>query len=263
MDKAAQTVSEVIKGVIRAAIPGVPLTLLEREAAGLIEILGATSALKNYAPSWAKVPFSSVICLNINDGIGHGIPTDYVLKEGDLLTIDCGIFIDNFAGDCGITIPIGTISARDKRLLYYTKKTFEEGIKQIYLGNKVTAVGKAMQAFAKKNGFVINKRMNSHGIGQVMHQEPTIPNYDIGLEEKVTIDEKGKKHYSYTEYENTPVFQVGDVVCIEPYLSYKDDYGKIEADQWTLTTRDGRASAMIEAMVRVTPAGTEILTTHF
>ncbi len=262
MDKAAQTVSEVIKGVIRNAKPGVSLLVLEKQASDLIEILGAASLNKNYHPGWSEVPFPSVLCLNVNDGIGHGIPTSYVLKDGDLLTIDCGISIGGYAGDCGVTIPIGTVSSRDERLLRYTKQTILEGIKQVFPGNKVTEVGKAMQLFARKNGYVINKRMNGHGIGKAMHEKPSIPSYNIGLEEKITVDEKGKKHYTSTEYESIPVFVAGQVICIEPYLSYKDEYGKLEVDHWTLSTRDGRKSAMVEHMIRVTPDGSEILTTH-
>lgn len=262
MDKAARTISYIVKTISEKAQPGVSLLTLEKTAADLIDILGAQSALKNYAPPWANKPYPSVICLNVNDGIGHGIPTNYVLKDGDLLTIDCGIINEGFAGDCGITVAVGSVSERDKRLLRYTKQTFLEGMKQVFPGNKVTEVGRAMEKYAKKNGFVINKRMSSHGIGKTMHEEPTIPNYDIGQEEKVTVDEKGKKHYAYTEYENIPVFQIGQVVCLEPYLSYKDEYGKLEVDQWTLKTRDGRKSAMLEHEIRVTINGSEILTTH-
>lgn len=262
MDKAAEVVSEIVKGIIKRAEVGVNLLVLEQVAEGLMTILNATSANKGYHPSWAKIPFPSSICLGVNDVIVHGVPTDYVLKDGDLLTIDCGILVGNFAGDCGVTIPIGTISGRDTRLLRYTKRALLKGISVIKPGVKVTEVGKAIENYVRVNGFVVNKRFTGHGIGKAMHEEPRIPHYNIGQEEIVEVLPSGKKKYIYKEYDNIPIFQVGQVICIEPHLTYRDEYGTLDKDGWTVRTRDGRNSAFAEEMVRVTELGAEILTTH-
>jgi methionyl aminopeptidase len=260
---AQEVITEILNNLKSQAKPGVNLLTLEHSCESLISIMGATSINKGYFPSWAKIPFPSVVCLSVNDTVNHGIPFDYILRDGDLLTIDCGINVQNVAADAGFTIPIGTISSRDERLLRYTKKALYMGISKIKLGVKITEVGKAIEKYAMLNGYVVSRRMNGHAIGKLMHEEPTIPMFNIGYEE-VRVNDLSNRgyHYSFKEYDNIPVFYEGQVVCIEPHLTYKDEFGKITIDQWTCKTRDGKKSAMAEHMVKVTSLGPEILTKH-
>ena len=197
--------------------------------------------------------------MGVNDAISHAIPINYVLQDGDLLTIDCGLIVDGKAGDAGLTIPIGTVSDGNERLLRYTKRALYEGIKQIKSGVKVTEIGKAIELYAKKMGFVVNKNLHGHGIGTQMHEEPSIPHFDIGLEEVKELV-NGKTKYTYKERDNIPTLQEGQVLCIEPHLTYKDFIGVRDSDGWTIRTRDKRNSAFMEEMVRVTSLGYEVLT---
>lgn len=228
--------------------PGKNLLDLESYAATLLTLLGAKSANQNYQPAWAKTPYPSILCLSVNDTISHGIPYDYKLQDGDLLTIDVGISVDNSFADAALTIGIGTISNRDERLLRYAKKTLEVGISCVKPGVKVTEPGRAIEKYAKQNGYVVNKRLNGHGIGSAMHMEPIIPMFDF--------------EYKYQSHEDIPVFEIGKRYCLEPHLSYTDWSGILMGDGWTVKTRDGKKSAMYEAMVECTEDGCRVLTTH-
>ncbi len=245
---AVEVLNQVLESLVSHARPGKNLMALELQAQRLMLLMGATSANKGYQPPGVKTPFPSVLCLSVNDEIGHAPARDYVLKDGDFLTIDCGLFVDNMCADAGLTIPIGTVSSRDERLLRYTKRALKMGISQIRTGVPIIEVGKAIEKCAKQNGFVVFKRMAGHGIGQQMHMEPTIPMFDY--------------EYHYKSTDNIPVFYEGQIVCIEPHLTYKDEFGIVDSDGWTVRTRDKRKSAMFEHMVKVTSLGVEILTKH-
>lgn len=259
----AQAISEIVKSVIELATVGTNLLDLEKRAETSIALYGAQSAIKRYQPKWAKIPFPSAVCLSVNDTIGHGIPFNYNLQDGDLLSIDCGIVVGGVAADCGLTIPIGKVSSKDEYLLKVTKEILYKGIEVIKPGVRISEVGKAMQYALGSRDFVISHRMASHQIGTSMHEEPTIPNFDIGMFEVVTVDDKGRKKYSYEEFKDVPSFYEGQIVCIEPHVTYKDYNGYIASDYWSLKTRDGKKSAFAEHMVRVTSMGNEILTSHF
>ncbi len=243
------------------AKPGKNLLDLESYAATLLTILGAKSANRGYHPSWSKTPYPAILCLSVNDTISHGIPHSYTLKDGDLLTIDCGLSVDNSFADAALTIGIGTISNRDERLLRFAKKALEVGISCVKPGVKVTEPGRAIEKFARQNGFVVNKRLGGHGIGMQMHEEPVIPMHDIGVQEIKTIV-NGKPKYTYKDWENLPVFEIGKRYCLEPHLSYKDQYGIMKGDGWTIMTKDGKKSAMFEHEIEVTADGCRVLTTH-
>ncbi len=245
---AIEVLNQLLDSIVHHARPGKNLLALELQAERLMLIMGATSANKGYQPQGVKVPFPSILCLSVNDEIGHAPARDYILKDGDLLTIDCGLFVDNLCADAGLTMPIGTVSSRDLRLLRYTKRALKMGISQIRTGVKITEVGRAIEKCANQNGFVVVKRMAGHGIGQQMHMEPVIPMFDFGIPIHNTPPD--------------PVFYEGQIVCIEPHLTYKDEFGILDSDGWTLRTRDKRKSAMFESMCKVTSLGAEILTKH-
>ena len=255
--KPEDIVSDVLKAIVKKAAVGVNLLDLEKTADTMITLYGAVSANLNYKPAWATSPFPSVLCLGVNDVIAHAIVKDYTLKDGDLLHVDCGIIINGKAGDAGLTIPIGEVSSKDRNLLKYTKRALYEGIKVVRSGIKVTEIGRAIEHYAKSRGYVVNRSLHGHGIGQQMHEEPSIPHFDIGMEEI----KEGKK-YRYKEYDNVPTLYEGQIICIEPHLTYKDAFGFKDSDGWTFRTRDGRNSAFFENMIRVTSLGAEVLTSH-
>ncbi len=244
----ADVVSDILKAITEKAKVGVNLLDLEKTAETLITLYGAQSANKGYHPKWAKTPFPSVICLGVNDVIAHSIPVDYVLKDGDLLHIDLGIVVDGMCGDAGLTVPIGEISNKDKHLLKYSLGALYEGIKVVKAGIKVTEIGIAINRYVISHGFVVNKVFMGHGIGRTMHEGIQIPHFDILLDKP--------------DFNDIPVLVEGDVICIEPSLTYRDTHGKMDKDGWTWRTRDERKAAMFEAMIKITSLGYEILTNH-
>ncbi len=248
----AEVISEVLQSIAEKAQVGVNLLELEKRAETTIQIRGAVSANKNYQPQWAKTPFPSVVCLGVNDQVGHNIPRDYVLQDGDLLKIDCGITINGQAGDAGLTIPIGKISDRDERLLRYTKRALYRGIQAIQVGGKVSEVGKVIERYIMQMGLAVVRQMNGHGIGAQMHMEPAIPHF-------IVPQKRVGKKYEYTEVD-LGTFREGQIVCIEPHVTYHSDV--VKEDDWGLKTRDGRKSAMFEHMVEISSSGVRILTTH-
>ena len=244
----AETVSDILKAITEKAKVGVNLLDLEKTAETLITLYGAVSANKGYHPKWATVPYPSVICLGVNDVISHPIPVDYILKDGDLLHVDLGIIINGMCGDAGLTVPIGEVSNKDRHLLKYSLGALYEGIKQVKPGIKVTEIGIAIERYAINHGFVVNKVFQGHGIGRTMHEGIQISHFDI-LIDKPDLD-------------NIPVLVEGDVICLEPMLTYKDKFGYQDKDGWTHRTRDGRKSAFFEHMIRVTSLEGEVLTSH-
>ena len=175
-----------------------------------------------------------------------------MLKQGDLLCIDVGVR-DKETGQCGdsaITIPIGEVENKDERLLRYAKRALYVGIDMIQDGVDVRDIGHAIQTFAWQRGYRVNKAFSGHRIGEEMHMEPYIPHFH-------DLSEDYDKAF-------TGVLHEGDIVCIEPMLTYgKDDIGMRMQDGWTWATRDGKNSAMFEHMVRVEKDGATVLTTHF
>ena len=164
------------------------------------------------------------------------------------MNFDLSVKVGDFCGDAGVTIPIGQLSSRDERLLRYARRTCYAGIEVIKDGVNVIEIGHAIQKYANQMGFVVNENMAGHKISKEMHEKPMIPNFSVREEE---IEKYGA------------ILKAGDVVCIEPMLTYKDYLGRLKSDGWTLETKDGKKSAMFEHMVLVTKDGYKILTDHF
>lgn len=241
--KAYEIVSETLKTVAEAVKPGVTTKELDAIAEKKILELGGTPYNKGYQPKFASIPFPATLCTSVNDVIAHGIPSDYVLKEGDIINLDLGVKKDGLCGDAALMVPVGKISDRDERLLRYAKRTLYKGIEQVKAGVKIKEIGIAMERYARQMGFVINFHFCGHHIGKEMHEDPFIPSvYLAGLGEEELKE--------------------GDMICIEPMLTYKDNMGVSQLDGWSWKTRDGRNSAMWETMLEITSDGYKILTDH-
>ncbi len=256
--KPEEVITQTINTLVQAAKVGVSLLELEAMAETSISIMGAESYNKGYHPKWAPIPFPSVICLGVNDVIAHPIPTAYVLKDGDLLHIDIGIKINGLCGDAGMTIPIGKVSNKDRHLLKYARRALYSGLDQIKAGVDIADIGRAIEYEVVSHGFVVNRVFRGHGIGKDMHEAPFIPHYEI---------EDKKWNPTLRKYEEVPqekiILEVGQIICLEPMITYKDDVGYIDTDGWTTRTRDHRKSAFFEHMAVVEPEGCTILTKHF
>ena len=236
MRKAGKVVAEMHE-VTRAAIrPGVTTMELNNLAADVIAKRGARSNFLNYG----RPPFPAVICASPNDMIVHGIPGDYVLQEGDIISIDCGAIVEGYHGDAAYTAGVGEISATAKRLLEVTERSMYAGIDQLVIGNRLHEVGRAVQQVAEAAGFSVVRDFVGHAIGTAMHESPQVPNYWPGTP--------------------GPVLKEGMVFAVEPMVNVGTYDWYEREDGWSIMTQDGKLSAHFEHTIAVTDNGPEIFT---
>jgi len=205
----------------------------------LIKKAGAEPAFLGYKPSGAKHPYSATICASINDIIVHGFPTDYKLKNGDILKLDFGVKYEGFYSDAAVTIGIGAISKEAENLIKAAENALNEAIKIIKIGNTLGDIGFAISQTAKKYGVKAIKELTGHGVGLKLHEDPTIYNYG----------EKGKGIK----------LKPGMVLAVEPMFAISTDKIIQKKDE-SWATADGSLSAHFEHTVAITEKGVEILT---
>lgn len=250
MRDAALVASTVAAQTGQKVQAGITTNELDLYAANLIEKLKAKPANLNYQPGWAKSAYPAVLCTSVNNEIAHGIPDDYVLKDGDIITIDLTILFNGVYGDCAITLPVGNVEEKHEKLIKAAKNSVYIAIEKIKHGAFITDIAQAVENYALSGGYFTSKVFSGHGIGEAMHEEPAIPFfYDETLEFKNRFTGK--------------TLTAGQVVCIEPILTFSTRGGILQPDGWTVTTQDGKFAAMFEHMVLVTEDGHEILTDHF
>jgi methionyl aminopeptidase len=234
MRKAGLVVAEMHAKCTEAARPGATTLDVDKVAREVLDRRGARSNFLGYHG------FPAVICTSPNDVIVHGIPGDYRLEEGDILSIDAGAIIEGWHADAAITIPIGEVDEEARRLMDVTRRSLEASITQIVAGNHLGDVGAAVEAVAVEAGFTVVREYVGHGIGTAMHEEPPVPNY--GQPGRgVRIKE-------------------GYVLAIEPMVNQGKPETETLDDGWTVVTRDGSLSAHFEHTIAVTDHGPEVLT---
>ena len=234
MRRAGRVVAEVIEKTKEAIAPGVTTADLDLVARQVLERRSARSNFLNYHG------FPAVICTSPNNMIVHGIPGSYELKEGDIISVDCGAIIEGYHGDAAYTAPVGEISDLAKRLIEVTERSLYAGIDVMVEGNRLHDIGRAVQEVAEKAGFSVVRKYVGHGIGTAMHEEPQVPNYWLGSP--------------------GPKLKVGNVFAIEPMVNVGGpDTIELE-DGWSVITADGSLSAHFEHTIAVTDDGPEILT---
>ena len=184
--------------------------------------------------------YPASICASVNDTVVHGIPDNYKLKDGDIITIDVVIGYKGYQGDAAWTYAVGEISDEKKYLMEHTEKALYEGIKQVKPGNRIGDISHAVEVYAKEHNLGVVEELCGHGIGMEMHEDPEVPNY-------------GKAGTG-------PRLKEGMVICIEPMLTFGERYIYIMDDEWTIKTDDGSDAAHYEHTVLVTKDGYEILT---
>jgi methionyl aminopeptidase len=241
MREAGRVVANTLAAVRSAAAVGVSLKDLDTLAAAVIAEAGATPAFLNYKPRWASVPFPGVICTSVNDAVVHGIPNDYRLRDGDLLSVDCGAFLERWCGDAAISFIVGTPDPADQDLIDATDAALARGIDAARIGNKMGDLGYAIGGAARRAGYGLLADHGGHGIGKAMHADPHVPN-----------DGRPGRGIKLAE---------GLVIAIEPMLILggNDDYFH-DNDEWTLRSANGRRAAHSEHTVAVTADGPVILT---
>ncbi|MGH3649917.1 MAG: type I methionyl aminopeptidase [Acidimicrobiia bacterium] len=235
MQKAGAAVAAVHSAVREAAKRGVSLLALEEIGARVIAEHGCRSSFLNYLGS-----YPATLCLSPNDVIVHGIPGEYRLREGDILSVDAGAIFEGFHGDAAFTMGIGEISAEAQHLIDITEEAMWAGVRQVRKGNRLGDIGAAIQAIGETHGYGVVMEYVGHGIGREMHEEPQVPNYGSAG--------SGLKLRS------------GIALCIEPMFNMGRRHTKVDADGWTVRTEDGSLSAHWEHTVAITPDGPQLFT---
>ena len=215
--------------------PGITTLYLDKKAESFIRDNGATPAFKGYGG------FPNTLCTSINDEVVHGIPSGYILKEGDIISVDCGVILNGWYGDSAYTFPVGEIKEEVRRLLEYTRASLEEGVKEAIAGNRIGDISFAVQTKAESGGYSVVRELVGHGIGKKLHEQPEIPNY--GKQGTGTKMEKGL------------------VICIEPMINAGKKETLQMKDGWTIKTADGKPSAHFEYAVAVDKGKADVLTT--
>jgi len=234
MRKAGRVVAEMHEATRAAIRPGVTTRQLNEVAA---EVLAKRSARSNFLNYHG---FPAVICTSPNDMIVHGIPGDYVLEEGDIISIDCGAIIEGYHGDAAYTAAVGTISAEARRLIEVTERSMWAGIDQLRVGNRLHEVGRAVQEVAEAAGYSVVREYVGHAIGTEMHESPQVPNYWPGTP--------------------GPTLKEGMVFAIEPMVNVGSYETFVLDDGWGVMTQDGGLSAHFEHTIAVTDDGPEVFT---
>ncbi|MFJ9695576.1 type I methionyl aminopeptidase [Kitasatospora sp. NPDC101183] len=241
MREAGRVVANALAAARGAAAVGVSLRELDAAAHAVLNEAGARSPFLGYRPSFAPTPFPAVICASVNDAIVHGIPDDYRLRDGDLVSIDCGAQLDGWTGDAAISFTVGTPRPADVALIAATQQALDAGIAAATVDHRMGDISHAISTVARKANCGMPADFGGHGIGRQMHEDPHVPNH-------------GRPGRGYP-------LRHGLTLAIEPMLmagghnSYRTD-----PDGWTLRTTDGSRAAHIEHTVAITEDGPRILT---
>jgi methionyl aminopeptidase len=234
MRRSGKITAKVLTDLMQAVRPGISTRDLDQMAEKGIRERGGVPTFMGYHG------YPASICASVNAEVVHGIPGDYVLKEGDLLSIDIGTTFEGYVSDSAVTVPVGNIDANARKLLEVTQESLMAGIAQMQRGNHLGDIGAAVQKHAESHGFGVVRELVGHGVGRAMHEEPQVPNY-------------GK---AGTGIELRP----GLVLAIEPMITEGDYKVKILKDGWTVVTADGKLAAHFEHTIAVTDDGPKILT---
>ncbi|MFE6334426.1 type I methionyl aminopeptidase [Streptomyces sp. NPDC057798] len=241
MHEAGQVVARALTAVREAADVGVSLLELDEVARAVLREAGASSPFLGYRPSFAPTPFPAVICASVNDAIVHGIPTAYRLRDGDLVSIDCGAKLGGWAGDSAISFTVGRPRPADLRLIDTAERALAAGIEAAVVGNRIGDIAHAVGTVCRAAGYGIPEGFGGHGIGRQMHEDPSVPN-------------EGRPRRGLP-------LRHGMVLAIEPMLIAGGKDGYHEApDGWTLRTNDGSRAAHTEHTVAITDSGPRVLT---
>lgn len=226
----ARTLGEVAKWIA----PGITTRKLDQIAEDYIRSQGCTPGFKGL------YGFPATLCLSVNEVVVHGIPGNYALEDGDIISVDCGAVTPaGFNGDSTYTFCVGEVSDEVKRLLRVTKESLYEGIKQAVPGNRIGDIGHAVQQYAEKNGYSVVREMCGHGVGRKLHEDPDVPNY-------------GRRGTG-------PLIRNGMCIAIEPMINMGSKNIVVERDGWTTRTKDRKPAAHFEHSIAIHHGKPDIL----
>lgn len=241
MRKANQLVGSTLAELGKHIRSGVTTLQLDKIAEEFILDHGAIPTFKNFPNPYGE-PFPASICTSVNDVVVHGVPSDeVVLKDGDIISIDCGTLLDGFNGDSAYTFCVGEVSPEVKQLLKTTKESLYIGIEQAVAGKHIGDIGAAVQQHCETQGYGIVRELTGHGIGREMHEPPQIPNY-------------GRRG-------NGVMLKAGMCIAIEPMVTLGDRQIWMLPDKWSIVTRDRKPAAHFEHTIAIRRGKAEILST--
>jgi methionyl aminopeptidase len=241
MAGAGGVVARALAAVRAVAAVGVSLRDLDQVARDVLERAGASSPFLGYQPSFASTPYPGVLCLSVNDAVLHGIPTAYRLRDGDLLSVDCGATLDGWTGDAAVSFCIGSNSQQDARLLERTEQALMAGIAAARDGGRIGDISAAIGAVAHDAGYGLHTDFGGHGVGRTMHENPHIPN-------------DGRPGRGLR-------LRTGMTIAIEPwFMAGGQDAYVIDPDGWTLRSADGSRGAHFEHTIAIADGQPRVLT---
>lgn len=230
-----QLVSKTLAEVAGHIRPGVTTLRLDEIAEEFIRGHGALPAFKGYAG------FPNTLCTSVNDEVVHGIPSGYELKEGDIISVDCGVILNGWYGDSAFTFAVGEVKPEISRLMEYTRASLEAGVREAVAGNRIGDISNAVQSKAESGGYSVVRTLVGHGIGKHLHEGPEVPNF-------------GRRGTGTRLERNL-------VICIEPMINMGTKNTRVQGDGWTVRTGDGKPSAHFEYAVAVREGNADLLTT--
>ena len=228
-------VSKTLAEIASLIKPGITTLYLDKIAETYIRDNGGIPGFKGYGG------FPYTLCTSVNEEVVHGFPSDYILKEGDIISVDCGVILNGWYGDSAYTFPVGEIDESVRRLLDFTRESLEDGVKEAVAGNRIGDISWAVQNKAESGGFSVVRELVGHGLGKRLHEPPEVPNY-------------GKRGTG-------PKMEKGLVICIEPMINMGRKETVQMRDGWTVKTIDGKPSAHFEYAVAVDKGRADVLTT--
>ena len=240
MRPAGQFVATVLTALSEAADVGVNLLELDALAHRMIKERGAESCYIDYAPSFGRGPFGKVLCTSVNDAVLHGLPHDYTLRDGDLVSFDFACSVDGWVSDSAISLVVGTPLEKDLELIGVAEEALAAGIDAARAGNRTGDIGAALGAVARRHGLGVNTQFGGHGVGRIMHGEPHIPN-------------------DGTPGRGFPL-RPGLVIAIEPWFLQSTDEIVMDPDGWTIRSADGSRGAHAEHTIAITDGDPLIFT---
>ena len=227
-------VSRALAEVGKHIRPGITTGELNRIAEEFIRANGAEPAFLGYQG------YPASACISVNEQVVHGIPSDRVIEEGDIVSVDLGTFLKGFVGDSAYTFAVGEVSAEARKLMEVTKEALYKGTAQAKAGNRVGDISAAVQEYAESFGYGVVRELEGHGLGRKMHEEPGVPNYGA----------RGRG----------PLLKEGMVICVEPMITMGSQKVVFERDGWTVRTKDRKPAAHFEFAIAITKNGPDILT---
>lgn len=236
MDAAGRIVEETLQLMGQLVRPGVTTKELDREAERFIRQKGAVPSFLNYQG------YPASVCISVNEQVVHGIPGGYCLKDGDIVSVDVGAYLQGFHGDAARTFLVGTVSDEVQELVRVTRECFFDGLRYAKVGYRIGDIGAAIQQHAESHGYGVVRELIGHGIGRNLHEEPDVPNY--GRAGRGVRLEKGM------------------TIAIEPMINLGTERVYQLSDGWTIVTADGKPSAHYENTIVITDGEPRLLTLH-